>query len=144
MKAEYDMRKKAFLFAALGIVILVSVVLIRVSQPKAAFDGDRIASADPPSFSLRFNVMNKEDAHTLSLQEGDTLAVSWLIESGSVDVLIAMEGEPSLYQANGRGKGDEAAFDLTIPKTGDYAITVSGKNAKGWLHFEGVNEQAGQ
>lgn len=129
------MKKKAVGLCALGIIILISVVLIRVSQPKAVFDGDRISSTDPPSFYLRFNLMNKEDGQTMFLRAGDALRVSWEIESGSVDVLIATEGEPPLYQANGRRKGDEAAFDLTIPKTGDYAITVSGKNAKGWLRF---------
>ena len=35
MKAKYNLQKKAIGLCALGIVILVSVVLIRVSQPKA-------------------------------------------------------------------------------------------------------------
>ena len=135
------MQKKAIGLCALGIVILVSVVLILVLQPKAVFDGDRIGSADPPSFSLRFNIMNKKDAQTLPLRAGNALRVSWEIDSGSVDVLIAMEGEAPLYQANNRGKGDEAAFDLTIPKTGDYTVSVSGKSAKGWLRFTSVNGQ---
>ena len=47
-----------------------------------------------------------------------------------------MEGEEPLYQANGRGNGDAAAFDLTIPKSGEYTITVTGKNAGGWLKCE--------
>ena len=134
------MLKKA-ICAVLVLLVLGIAAYFFIARPNVKFDGDRVCSTDPVSFYLRFSVMNKADAQTLSLQEGDTLAVSWLIESGSVDVLIAMEGEPPLYQANGRGKGDEAAFDLTIPKTGDYAITVSGKNAKGWLRFEGAGGQ---
>ncbi len=107
-----------------------------IGRPTVKFDGDRVCSTDPASFYLRFSVMNTEDAQTLSLQEGDTLAVSWLIESGSVNVLISMEGESPLYQANGRGNGDAAAFNLTVPKAGDYTVTVTGKNAKGWMKFE--------
>ena len=126
---------KKLICAALVLVLLGAAAYFFIGRPTVQFDGDRAVSSSPPSFYLRFNVMNKADAQTLSLQEGDSLTVSWLIESGSVDVLIAMEGETPLYQANGRGKGDEAAFELTIPKAGDYAVSVSGKNAKGWLWF---------
>ena len=129
------MLKKA-VFAALVLLALGFAAYFFIGRPTIKFDGDRVCSADPASFSLCFNVMNTEDAQTLSLREGDTLAVSWLIESGSVDVLIAMKDEAPLYQANGRGNGDEAAFDLIIPKSGDYTITVTARNAKGWLRFE--------
>lgn len=127
--------KKA-LIGALLLIILGIGAYIFIAHPAVQFSGDRVVTSSPASFSLRFTVLNTADAQTLSFQEGDTLHVSWQIESGSVDVLIAMAGEEPLYQANGREKGDEAAFDLIIPKTGDYTITVTGKNAKGWLKFE--------
>lgn len=130
------MRKKAIWPAALLIVLLGVAFYFFNGQSAVKFNGDRTVSSGPASFSLRFTVLNATDAQTLSFQEGDTLSVSWQIESGSVDLLIAMAGEEPLYQANGRGKGDEAAFDLTIPKSGDYTITVTGKNAKGWMRFE--------
>ncbi len=107
-----------------------------IGRPTVQFDGERTVSTGHAAFSLRFTVMNTEEVQTLSFQEGDTLAVSWLIENGSVDVLISMKGEAPLYQANGRGKGDEAAFELTVPKTGDYTVTVTGHNARGWLRFD--------
>lgn len=129
------MRKKAIWTAALLLIVLGVAAYIFYGQSSVRFDGDRIVSADPASFSLRFNVLNTADSQTLTFREGDSLRVSWLIESGSVDLVIAMEGETPLYQANGRGKGDEATFDLTIPKSGGYTITVTGKNAKGWLKF---------
>ena len=129
------MLKKA-ICAALVLLVLGAAAYFFIGRPTVKFDGDRISSTDPVSFYLRFSVMNTEEAQTLTFQEGDTLAVSWLVESGSVDVLIAMAGEAPLYQANGRRNGDEAAFDLTIPKTGDYTVTVTGHNAKGWLRFE--------
>ena len=129
------MLKKAICAVPVLLVLGVAAYFF-LGQPTVKFDGDRVGSIDPASFYLRFSVMNTEEVQTLTLQEGDTLAVSWLIESGSVDVLIAMKDETPLYQANGRGNGDEAAFDLTVPKSGDYTVTVTGKNAKGWLKFE--------
>lgn len=130
------MRKKAiWAVLVLVLVVLGTAAWFLYKQPAVKFNGERTVSAAPASFSLRFNVLNTEEAQTLSLRAGDNLSVSWLIESGSVDILISMAGEEPIYQANGRGKGDEAAFDLTIPKSGDYTITVTGKNAKGWLSF---------
>ncbi len=135
------MRKKT-LWALLILVLVVLGIAawFLYKQPPVKFDGERTVSAAPASFSLRFNVLNTEEAQTLSLRAGENLTVSWLIESGSVDLLIAMAGEEPLYQANGRGKGDAAAFDLTVPKSGDYTITVTGKNAKGWLNFTATEE----
>ena len=126
--------KKA-LIGALILIVLGIGAYIFIAHPAVQFSGERTVSSSPASFSLRFTVLNTTDAQTLSFQEGDALSVSWQIESGSIDLLIAMEGEEPLYQANGREKGDEAAFDLIVPKTGDYTITVTGKNAKGWLTF---------
>ena len=134
------MRKK-ILCAILVLAVLGAAVWFFIGRPSVQFDGERTVSAAPASFSLRFNVLNTTDSQTMTFKEGDALHVSWLIESGSMDLVIAMEGETPLYQANGRGKGDEAAFDLTIPKSGDYTFTVTGKNAKGWLKFTTAEEQ---
>lgn len=133
--------RKNIIWAVVVLVVLGIAAWFYIGQPSVKFDGERTVSAAPAAFSLRFNALNTADAQTLALREGDTLHVSWLIESGSVDVLISMEGESPLYQANGRGKGDEAAFDLTIPKSGDYTFTVTGKNAKGWLQFTAEEEK---
>lgn len=124
--------KKA-LIGALVLIVLGIGAYVFIARPAVQFSGERVVSSGPASFFLRFSVLNATDAQTLSFREGDALSVSWQIESGSIDLLIAMEGEEPLYQANGREKGDEAAFDLIVPKTGDYTITVTGKNAKGWL-----------
>ncbi len=127
--------KEAVIVPAIVLAVLGIAAWFFIAHTGVKFDGERTVSAAPARFSLRFNVLNAAESQTLAFREGDTLAVSWLIESGSVDVLIAMAGEEPLYQANGRGNGDAAAFDLTIPKSGGYTITVTGKNAKGWLNF---------
>lgn len=133
--------RKNIIWAVVVLAVLGIAAWFYIGQPSVKFDGERTVSAAPASFSLRFNVLNAADSQTLAFQEGDTLHVSWLIESGGVDLVIGMEGETPLYQANGRGKGDEAAFDLTIPKSGDYTVTVTGKNAKGWLKFTAEEEK---
>ena len=121
---------------ALAALLLVAAGLRLSGRQAVRFDGDRVRSSDPERFCLRFEAMDQEDSEILSLQEGDALRVSWQIERGSVDIRIAMEGEAPVYQANDRGKGDAADFDLTIPRSGDYTVTVSARKAKGWVEFK--------
>lgn len=132
------MRKKTFFEAVIIPAVILAALGVAawffIAQPAAKFDGERITSADPARFYLRFNVLNTEEAETLSLREGDSLRVSWLIESGSIDLSIAMAGQEPIYQANGRGNGDAAAFDLTVPQSGNYIIAVTGRKAKGWIN----------
>ena len=125
----------AVIVPAIVLVVLGIAAWFFIARPAVRFDGERITGTDPASYSLRFNVLNTEDTEILSLREEDALSVSWLIESGSVDVLIGMKGEAPIYQANGRGNGDAAAFDLTVPKTGEYTVAVTGWNARGWISF---------
>ena len=126
------MRKKIILFSVL-IVLGVAEILILTQQPDAGFEGERIS--DQGSFALRFDRMNMTDSETLVLREGDTLHVSWQIESGHVDIVIRQKNEEPVYQADDRAAGDKADFYVEIPQTGSYTITVSSREAKGQILF---------
>ena len=126
---------KAVWVSAISALLLAAAAYFIFAPGDVKFDGDRVRSTDPECFTLRFRAMNGDDAETLTLREGDELRVAWQIESGSVDVVIAMRGEGPLYRAEGRGEGDAADFHLTIPKSGEYTVTVSARKAKGSLAF---------
>lgn len=136
------MKKKTILTAAALIVILSACVLFFVFQNKTRFEGERISN--PDSFSLRFDSMNGADSETMALQAGDTLHVSWKIESGSVNIVIGQKNEEPVYQANDRAAGDEADFSVEIPKTGDYTITVNARQAKGRIDFVNTKQASGE
>ena len=127
------MKKKIILLFAAIALIAVAGILIFTRQPETRFDGDRIS--DPGRFALKFERMNKTDSEIMALAEGDALRVSWQIESGQMDIVIGMEGEKAIYQANGRTAGDEADFCVEIPQTGSYTITVTARGAKGRIEF---------
>jgi len=132
-------RKGIKLLGAAAIVILLgAAAFLFFGRQEARFDGDRIRTSDPERFFLRFEAMNMADTEVMPLREGDRLRVSWQLERGSVDLMIFMAGEKTLYQANSRGSGDEADFEVTIPQSGDYAISVSGRQARGWMEFSQV------
>ena len=123
------------MIAAAGAALLIVVLALVFWPQDVQFDGDRVRNRNPERFWLRFDAMNTEDAETLPLAAGDTLRVSWQIDGGSVELVIARAGEKPIYQANGRGKGDAASFDLTIPVSGDYTISIAARNARGWMEF---------
>lgn len=127
------MKKKIVILLAVIALVAIAWIMIFTRQPGTRFDGDRIS--DPGRFALQFERMNRTDSETLSLAEGDELHVSWQIKSGQIDVVIGMEGEEAIYQANDRAAGDEADFCVEIPQTGSYTITVSVREAKGRIEF---------
>ena len=129
------MEKRQWLAVGIVLAALVVAALVFLRPRDARFQGDRIVSADPARFYLRFDVMNTEDAESLALMKGDSLHVHWQIDSGSADIRIGMAGETPLYQANSRGNGDAADFELPISQSGVYTVSVSGREAKGWMEF---------
>lgn len=133
------MQKKILLLCILGALIAISGIMIFTHQPETRFDGERISN--PGRYTLRFDRMNMTDSETMALAEGDALHVSWQIESGHVDIVIGMEGKDAVYRADDRPAGDKADFDVEIPKTGSYTITVSAREAKGQIEFMKTDNQ---
>ncbi|MBQ7455475.1 MAG: hypothetical protein IJS53_03430 [Clostridia bacterium] len=125
--------KKTLLAAAAAAALALAAFLLLTRQG-VEFSGDRIANED--RFLLRFDVLNTRESGTLTLEAGAELRVSWEITGGSVDVAVGRAGEEPIYQAMNRGKGDGADFTLTIPESGEYTLSVSGKNAKGQIEFK--------
>ena len=116
----------------LRILLVLSVIIISVAAAffiydrQVVFTGDKVKN--PDCYVLKFEKMNQTDSHTLMLQEGDTLSVDFSIDRGHADLFIGMDGEEMIYRANDITSG---AFELTVPKDGDYRITVQAKHASG-------------
>lgn len=132
------MKKKAALIATAAIVLMIIIGYCYVIHNQVRFDGDRVCSKNPNRFYLNFNLMNTADSETMMLNEGETLHVTWQIDGGKADVMIAMADETPIYRADKCGKGENADFELTIPKTGEYTTTISAYHAKGWLEVDEV------
>ena len=127
------MKKKVVLIATAAITMMIVIGHCYVIHNQVRFDGDRVCSKNPNRFYLNFNLMNTTDSETMVLNEGETLHVTWQIDGGKADVMIAMADETPIYRADKCVKGENADFELTIPKTGEYTTTISAYHAKGWL-----------
>ena len=125
-------QKKTILLAVIALALLATAAALYFGQQGR----DRIEiSQGDGSFSLRFEAKRLSQAQPMELSEGDTLRVSWTIDGGNVDVRIGTQDAEPIYRADGRGRGDTAAFDLLIPAAGRYVISVTGQNAKGAMEF---------
>ena len=140
MKSLKNIRKE-ILIAAMAIVLMIIIGQYYIIYNQVKFDGDRVCSKNPNRFYLNFGLMNKADSETMTLNEGETLHVSWQIDGGKAAVMIAMADETPIYRADKCVKGENADFDVTVPKTGEYTTTISAKHARGWFEVEEKNER---
>lgn len=91
-----------------------------------AFAGSRLT--DENGFRLEYTILNQEESASLELWAGDRLKAEISQQSGTVDLLIGMEGAEPAYEGNGLTELD---FTLNIAETGQYRISVTGHKAVG-------------
>ena len=108
---------------AFASVILSALLLAGCAS--ATFNGSR--TGDDSQLVMEYTVFNTTDSQTLKLEQGDRLAVAIVNEQGTLSLSIAKEGEDPLYEDQSH------TFELVIPKSGNYQVTVTGEQAKGSL-----------
>lgn len=117
-----------------AVLLAVSFVLAGCGK-RGVFDGSRTSNED--GFRMEYEILNKEETADLKLSEGEQLKVSILQTAGKVDVTVGQSGEEAIYKGAGQ---ENAEFILTIPKTGNYHISVTGHQAKGTVSFTRITE----
>jgi hypothetical protein len=111
---------------AFASVILSALLLAGCAS--ATFNGSR--TGNDSQLVMEYTVFNTTDSQTLKLEQGDRLAVTIVDEQGTLSLSIAMEGEDPLYEDL---DAQSRTFELVIPKSGNYQVTVTGEQAKGSL-----------
>ncbi len=134
--------KKKFIIvcaAALAVILAVAAALTIWNAPN--FTGSR--TKNPDAYIMKFDNMRGDDSHTLSLKEGDRLDVHIKRDVGHFGVVIGMSGEEPIYEGSG---AEDMDFVLGVPKSGDYIINVSARQAKGefTVRLIGEDESNGQ
>lgn len=87
----------------------------------------------PNRYYLQLKPLNDTMTETYSLKAGDAIAVTMEVESGALDILIAQRGGDVVYRGNEVQSG---AFVLEITESGEYDISVTGRQGRGTLTFE--------
>ncbi len=99
---------KRIVFAA----ICMSVLLTGCNGD-SAFHGNKIADAD--SFRMEYSVLNQREEAYLLLEAGDSLQVAISQETGTVDVVVAVDGSEPVYEENHISNMD---FTLNVNEAG--------------------------
>ena len=97
---------------------------------EASFVGSSVANDD--GWTLTFSALSMTRTATLALKAGDEVAVTIVLTGGEADASIALgSGDPAW-----RGdKAENSTFTVTVPETGDYTLTVTGRKAAGTVTF---------
>ncbi len=111
--------------------ILISLLLVFLTAcGGASYNGSR--TGNDQQFIMDYSIFNTTDSQVLKLEKGDIVDVDVVSDSGKIDIEVKKTGEKALYE----GKDVQtASFQLTIPDSGDYKITVKGRKARGSISF---------
>ena len=84
-------------------------------------------------FSLEMEQLNCTVEEPFSLNKGDVIDVSIAHVSGELALFIGERDREPIYEGNNPKLN---YFRVTIPKEGEYLLSVSGKQAKGSISFQ--------
>lgn len=130
------MRKKKSVVIGASVALLVSVLVLLghflMYQLHMSRDSKYTKKMEDNMYSLGCEILNTTLTEMYSLEKGDTINVAMDVIKGEFTICIGIKGEELVYTGNGITCGD---FQVNIPKTGDYEISVTGKKAEGSVSF---------
>lgn len=132
------MRKKKIIGIIIGCIIVLTLIVLAahfMHHKKATFNGSRVRGDS--LYMIDFTILNGTQEHTMTFEKDDVIHCKWTIECGIVDIEIADSKGNKLYQGN---KVTEAEFDLTVPRSGKYTVTVTGEDATGYISIGGIEK----
>ena len=116
--------KSTLVIAAVILIVGVAAFLIIYNQ--SGFTGERIKN--PDSYTMDIQRMNGSDRHSINLTAGDVLQVEFETEKGSLHMEITAPDGTAIYAGNGE---ETTVFEITVPETGAYTVTVEARHAEG-------------
>ncbi len=125
------MKKRMILCITLAAILLVGSAAYWTFCSQTRLTGSVIKN--PDSYRLDIQHMNGTDRHTMKLNAGDALAVSFETETGKLRMEIHAPDGNILYSGNGKAAAD---FTVNITEDGSYTVTVKARSAKGRIHIQ--------
>lgn len=115
---------------AASILLIVALHLFRSNHNDSP--GWRLLKTQD-SYTLDSQQMNGTDSHTLNLTDGDVLQVTFETQKGSLHMEITAPDGTIIYAGNGE---EITEFEINIPETGAYTVTVEARHAVGNIHIQ--------
>lgn len=80
------------------------------------------------SYTISFSRLDTAKSHSLSLDQGELLAVEIVCEGGDIKLQIKGDDGAEAYSGN---RLATSSFTVGVPAEGSYTVTVTGERAKG-------------
>lgn len=109
---------------ALSVIVFVVILLSGCSASK--FNGSR--TGNERQLIMDYSILNTTDFQMLKLEAGDIVNFEINSESGKINIVFQKEGEKPVYEGNNI---PTSSFKVNINDSGEYKVSVTGKNAKG-------------
>lgn len=124
-------RQKCTLWLCAGVLIICAALLILSVFPSST-DSSFTRKVESDSFSLGMERLNDTLWETFYLQTGDTIDVDVVHISGELCISIGQKNQEPVYEGN---NPELNHFQVNITNSGDYTISVTGKQAEGSISF---------
>lgn len=114
-------------------VIFLCVLMVSITGcgKDTVFSGSKTANDN--QFLVDFDILNTTVDSVMKLEEGDKIKTVIDIVKGRVDIIVKNDDGTIIYQGN---DAESSEFILEISESGDYTFTVTGRKAKGSVHFK--------
>ena len=109
---------------ALSIIVFVAILLSGCSTSK--FNGSR--TGNESQLIMNYTILNTTDFQMLKLAAGDIVNFEIKSESGKLNIVFQKDGEKPVYEGT---NVTTSSFKVNINESGEYKVSVTGKNAKG-------------
>lgn len=113
------------------LIFCASVLIISMSACGVDFDGSRMGNEN--EFIMEYRVLNTTDTQELTAKAGDTIWAEITAKRGSLSIKIQKDGAEPVYERDGISVSNE--FEVEVSEDGVYTVEVTGKRAKGSVHF---------
>lgn len=94
----------------------------------ARFNGS--VSSNQRELDMDYSILNGTFSHTLELTAGDMLHLELSVDTGTLGVIIQLEGERPIFQNDNL---ETSQFDLQISQSGSYQVIVTAIKTEGSL-----------
>ena len=127
-------KKSVVIGVSVGLLVIALVFIghFLMYQRHMSRDSEFTKNVEEDRYALGCKILNTTLAESYSLEKGDSITVAMDVIQGEFKICIGIKGDNPVYTGNGITCGD---FQVNIPKTGDYEISVTGKKAEGSVSF---------
>ena len=81
---------------------------------------------------MEYSIFDGTDSQKLKLEEGDIINADIVSDAGSISITIQKDDEEPVYEGTNI---PTCHFQVTVPESGAYVITATGKKAEGSVSF---------